>query len=289
MVGDRGEEDLRVPETVQGIIAARLDALDPGDKRLIQDAAVIGKVFWSGAVAALDGGGLGELEDGLRELERRQLVRRERRSSVEGEIEYAFLHGLVRDVAYGQIPRAERSDRHRAAAEWIASLGRADDQAEVLAHHYLEALEYARAAGRDTADLGDGARAALREAGERTLALGVLPVGGALLPRRTRSWREDDPQRGELLYRCAAAQWLSDGTGEELRRARRYRCCAMSDPETAARAAIVAAQAAWNRGDGEARDRWLGEADSLLTDFPDSPVRVEALVSHSAFAMLAGD
>ncbi len=288
MVGDRGGRDLSIPETVQGIIAARLDALEPGHKRLVQDAAVIGKVFWSGAVAALDGADSGQLDEGLRELERRQLVRRERRSSVEGQLEYTFLHGLVRDVTYGQIPRAERSERHRAAAEWTASLGRAEDHAEVLAHHYLEALEYARAAGRDTADLGLGARAAFREAGERTQALGSYQSAVRYFRAALDLTEDGDPQRGELLYRCAAAQRLSDGTGGEVA-AEAVSLLRDSDPEAAARAAIVAAQAAWTRADGATRDRWLEEADSLVDGLPDSPVRVDALVAHSAFAMLAGD
>ena len=110
---------------------------------------MIGKVFWPGAVAALGGAaGRGELEEGLHGLERKQFVRRERRSSVAGETQYAFVHVLVRDVAYGQIPRAARAGKHAAAAGWIESLGRAEDHAEMLAHHYLSALDLARAANR---------------------------------------------------------------------------------------------------------------------------------------------
>ena len=73
---------------------------------------------------------------------------RSRRSSVAGEDEYAFRHALVRDVAYEQIPRAARVDKHRTAAEWMESLGRPEDHAEMLAHHYASAIEYARATGR---------------------------------------------------------------------------------------------------------------------------------------------
>ena len=99
-------EELRLPETVQGLIAARIDALAPEEKALLQDAAVLGKVFWLGAVAALGGVGRWAAEERLHALERKEFVRRERRSSVAGETEYAFRHLLVRDVAYGQIPRA---------------------------------------------------------------------------------------------------------------------------------------------------------------------------------------
>src|SRR5919201_771755 len=103
-----------------------------------------------------DGGELPETVQGiiaerlLHGLERKEFVRRERRSSVEGETEHSFAHLLVRDVAYSQIPRAVRAERHRAAAGWIESLGRSEDRAELLAHHYLAALELGAAAGADT-------------------------------------------------------------------------------------------------------------------------------------------
>src|SRR5205085_11792383 len=121
MLAERGEhEELPLPETVQGLIAARLDALAAEDKALLQDAAVIGKVFWTGAVAALDSREPEHADERLHALERKEFVQRARRSSVAEETEYAFRHLLVRDVAYGQIPRAARGEKHRRAAEWIA-------------------------------------------------------------------------------------------------------------------------------------------------------------------------
>src|SRR5262249_10585692 len=155
-----------LPETVQGIIAARLDGLSDEEKRLLQDAAVVGKVFWLGAVEAVDGFRRWQAEELLHALERKEFVQRSRRSSVATEGEYAFRHVLIRDVAYGQIPRAARSLKHRRAAAWIESLGRPDDQAELLAHHYLQALELADAAGIDAAVLSDSARLALRAPGD---------------------------------------------------------------------------------------------------------------------------
>ncbi len=76
--------DLPLPETVQGIIAARLDTLAPEEKALVQDAAVVGKVFWVGALGAVSGRPRAEVEEGLLRLERKEFVRRERRSSVGG-------------------------------------------------------------------------------------------------------------------------------------------------------------------------------------------------------------
>ncbi len=135
--------DVDVPETVQGIIAARLDALELEEKAVLQTAAVVGKVFWLGSVATIAGISAWDAEERLHALERKEFVRRDRRASVAGETEYAVRHVLVRDVAYGQIPRARRADLHVRAAEWIESLGhdRSEDRAEMLAHHYLSALD----------------------------------------------------------------------------------------------------------------------------------------------------
>src|SRR5690242_8020029 len=113
MVAEGGLPDA-LPDSVQGIVAARLDLLGPEEKALLQDASVVGRVFWPGALGAAD-----EL---LRSLVRKEFIRRERRSSVGGEQEYSFAHALVRDVAYAQIPRGDRAAKHRAAASWIESL-----------------------------------------------------------------------------------------------------------------------------------------------------------------------
>ena len=140
---ERGSiDDLPLPEGVQGLIAARVDSLPADEKALLQDAAVMGKVFWSGALS-VDGAIL----ERLHALERKEFIRRERRSSVTGQDEFAFRHALVRDVAYGQIPRAERAAKHVGAAGWIEGLGRPQDHAELLAGHYLAAAG-ARSIGR---------------------------------------------------------------------------------------------------------------------------------------------
>ncbi len=205
--GSLGDGELRLPESLQGIIAARLDALSAEEKALVQDAAVMGKVFWPGALAALGGRERWALEEALHVLERKQFVRRERRSSVAGETQYAFLHLLVRDVAYGQIPRAQRAEKHRLAAEWIESLAsdRSEDRAEMLAHHYLAALELVGAAGVDTAALA--APAARRASRGRRPRAGAqrLRRRRALLRRRARP-RLEGRSRCARLSLCKLAQ-----------------------------------------------------------------------------------
>jgi tetratricopeptide (TPR) repeat protein len=138
-----------LPDSIGALLAARLDTLPPERKSMLADAAVVGKVFWAGAVATM-----GEREpvlvtDALRELSRKELVRPARHSSIEGEAEYVFWHVLARDVAYNALPRASRAARHVAAARWIESRAgeRVEDLADVLAYHYGTALELVRAAG----------------------------------------------------------------------------------------------------------------------------------------------
>jgi len=110
--------------------------LSAAEKDLIQNAAVMGKVFWLGGVSSIAGVDRRAAEQHLHALERKEFVQRARRSSVAGEMEYSFQHILVRDVSYGQIPRSRRAEKHRLAAEWLETLGRSEDHAEMLAHHY---------------------------------------------------------------------------------------------------------------------------------------------------------
>jgi class 3 adenylate cyclase/tetratricopeptide (TPR) repeat protein len=165
------------PESIQALITARLDALSPGQKTLLQDAAVVGKVFQAGALAVTGRRDAATIQDGLRYLARRGFIRPVRGSSVRGEAEYAFWHVLTRDVAYAQLPRAARMSKHRAAASWIERTAgaRVADHAEVLAHHYTSALALARATGatEDAISLQELAARFLVLAGDRAMGLDV--------------------------------------------------------------------------------------------------------------------
>jgi class 3 adenylate cyclase/tetratricopeptide (TPR) repeat protein len=167
--------EVPLPESIGALIAARLDTLPSERKTMLADAAVVGKVFWTGAVAEMGERDSADVIDAMRELGRKELIRSARHSSMAGEAEYAFWHVLVRDVAYAQLPRASRAARHVAAAQWLeAKAGdRAEDIAEVLAHHYATALELTRAAGQtDRAhELERPALRFLTLAGDRALYL----------------------------------------------------------------------------------------------------------------------
>jgi len=165
------EEIVDLPESLHGIIAARLDTLGSDEKALIQDAAVVGKTAWVGAVCALTERSAWQTEELLHGLERKQLLQRVRRSSIQGETEFQFGHALTRDVAYSQIRRADRAQKHEAAAAWIEQLaGERDDKAELLADHYTQALALRQALGEDTAVLAPRALAAFTEAGRQAAA-----------------------------------------------------------------------------------------------------------------------
>ena len=117
MLAERGSvADLAVPETVHALVAARLDTLRPELKALLHDAAVVGRVFWSGAVASVGDRDRDAVRRDLNELMHREFVRPIRISAIAGEDEFSFWHALVRDVAYQQIPRSPRAEKHVAAA-----------------------------------------------------------------------------------------------------------------------------------------------------------------------------
>ncbi|HEU5212352.1 MAG TPA: adenylate/guanylate cyclase domain-containing protein [Gaiellaceae bacterium] len=283
LVAERGTAagDLPVPDTVQALIAARLDALDPAAKRVLQDAAVVGKVFWPGALADAD-------EDTLRGLERRELIRRERRSSVEDEAQYAFRHVLVRDVAYNAIPRAERAVRHAAVADWIEGLGRGDEAAELLAHHYARALEYARAAGGDTTALAARARTAFASAGRRGRGLGALLAAGRYYEAALDLTEEHDLTWADLvLQRALALQYAAvEDIGPVEEAVEVFRAAgALTE---AAQAELVLGDRDWLSAQRESADRHFSAAEALIAGMPPSEAKA-AVLSELARMAWRGD
>jgi class 3 adenylate cyclase/tetratricopeptide (TPR) repeat protein len=222
-VGDVPADALPMPDTVQGVIAARLDTLAPEEKSLLQDAAVLGKVVWTGAVAQVGGVDTAVAERRIHQLVRREFLKREHRSAVSGEAQYAFRHALVRDVAYGQIPRRERVEKHLRIAEWIEQLSpdRAEDRAEMLASHYLTAIDTAALTSSVPPGLLDRTLRALQEAGERAAALNSYAAAIDWYETALRWAPPDGNQRAYLKLRLGQACSLSQPWGgtEELREA----------------------------------------------------------------------
>jgi tetratricopeptide (TPR) repeat protein len=151
LVGGRVTGDIGampVPTSLQALIGARLDQLSPGEKRVAQHASVVGGTFWLGALRHLDGAGQ-DLVDSLDTLARRDFVRAHAASTVAGEREFSFKHALIREVAYGQLPKGRRADLHLRFADWVEALpGSADDLVEIVAYHLEQACLAARAIAR---------------------------------------------------------------------------------------------------------------------------------------------
>jgi class 3 adenylate cyclase/tetratricopeptide (TPR) repeat protein len=276
--------DERLPESVQGIIAARIDLLPATEKDLLQTAAVHGKVFWSDALASAADIESWRLTELLRSLERKEFVRREPRSAVLGATQHAFVHALVRDAAYNQLPRSARAERHLAAAEWIESLpdDRAEDRAETLAHHYVTAIELRRAAGEDVTALGPRAVQALQDAGERALALGAYDAATSFLESALELLPDDAEPSAELLFHAGRALAYAGRPGDELERAVDAFERA-GDPERAAEAAVDASWHAWHTRPADARGL-LDRAMAILDGRP--PSRATALVLAENARML---
>jgi class 3 adenylate cyclase/tetratricopeptide (TPR) repeat protein len=283
------EGELPLPESVQGIIAARIDALQLDAKLVLQDAAVIGRGFWPDAVAAV--GGLERAEVGhiLRSLEQKELVRRLGTSAVAGEHQYSFRHALVRDVAYGQIPRAERTRRHLLAASWIESLGRREDHAETLAHHYLAAVEYAEAGGEESSSFAARAQRALREAGDRALSLSAFATAARFFRGALDLSPEDDPERPVVLFCLGKALSRSASPDEGLLEEARDALLVVGDVDRAAECDVIVGELLWRSGRREQAFDRINAGLGRLVGRPASYSKAYALSTLSRFKIAADD
>ena len=193
----RGVAPEGLPDTVQAVLAARLDRLPPEHKLVLQEAAVVGRAFWPSAVAlSIDGP---TVDDALLGLESKGFVVARPTSSVGGQVEFAFKHALILDVAYQGVPLARRARSHARAAAWLQDLAGPDDEAliELVAHHYRSAL------------LADGADLAWADepeahAATRGRAFGTIVAAGAVARRRNAI------DRAVELHQAALAIAVSD-------------------------------------------------------------------------------
>jgi class 3 adenylate cyclase/DNA-binding winged helix-turn-helix (wHTH) protein len=218
LVRDRGQlesaDEIPVPEGIRAVIAARIDTLPRERKELVHAAAVVGKVFWAGALASITRMSKESVLASLHELGRKELIKRARDSSMADDVEYLFWHVLVRDVAYGQIPRTERARMHVAAAEWIERVAgeRSGDHAEFLAHHYRTASELERASGDRAATVERRAVDWTVRAGDRVRS--IDPTRAARFYRAALELLSaGDERRAPILVACADAS-VKGGTSE---------------------------------------------------------------------------
>ncbi len=276
--------DVEIPDTVQAVVAARIDLLGSAEKVALQAAAVIGRTFWTGPVYDL----VQEQPD-LSALEDRDFIRRRSGSSLEGEREYSFKHAITRDVAYESVPKAKRARLHAAFAQWIERrIGARDEVAPMLAHHYAAAAspEDADLAWGDDAERLDELRRQairwLRRAGELAMSRYELDDAAALFHQAIEMGPErvDEVQLWRSLGRAAALRYDGIGLWDAMQRAIE-RC---EDPrvlgelyaelafETTGRAGM------WTRfPDRDLVQGWIDRALELAE--PGSPARAEALIA----------
>jgi len=281
--------DFAVPDTVQAVVAARVDLLEPAEKQALQAASVIGRIFWASPIYELVQGA----DPDLRILEERDFIRRRPGSSVPGDREYAIKHALTREVAYASLPKAKRARLHAAFARWIERTGEGrDEYTPILAHHYAEAVG---AADPDLVWAGEEAelevlRASalvwLRRAAEAAIGRFEIDDGLALLHRaltlepeeanRAALWREVG--RANVFKMDGEAFWTAmmnslEGTTDQAAIADTYSVLAF---QTATRAAM------WKRRpDRELITGWIDRALELSE--VDSSARARALIARVNF------
>jgi class 3 adenylate cyclase len=280
-------DDLRVPDSVQAVLAARIDLLDPTDKAALQAAAVIGRIFWAGAVREL----LGGEEPGFDVLEERDFIRHRSGSSMAGEREYAIKHALTREVAYGSLPKARRARMHAAFAEWIERVGESrEEQAPLLAHHYAEAVrpeDADLAWGNDPEELGRLRGRAiewLRRAAD--LAVGRYEIDDGLMLLRRALELEPGPEVAAELWGAIGHANALKYDGEAFWAAMQKALALCTDPQVCAEKyselafQTVMRAGMWKRVPEQAMVRdWIERALELSA--PGSAARVQALLAKS--------
>src|ERR1700722_7538868 len=228
LVGDVGE--LVVPDSLHALLAARLDALDPGVRRLVTDAAVLGTGFPAEALIAVSGLDEQAVRGALAELVRREVlsVSADPLSPERGS--YQFAQQMLRQVAYDTLSRRDRKARHLKVAAHlrVAFAGDGEEVADAIARHYLDALNAVPDAP-DTAEIRDQAITALIRAAERaqrTVAPAVAAASYATAAELTSADVQDGrPDAGRLWGSAAEAAISSADWAEAVESAGRARSC----------------------------------------------------------------
>ena len=279
---------LAVPETLTALIASRLDGLAPNERSLVQDAAVLGQSFTLAGLAAASGVPEAELAAPLRSLVRHEILALSVDPRAPDRGQYAFVQGLIREVAYHTLARADRKTRHLAAARFFEAQG-SDELAGALAGHYLAARQNA-GEGPEADALAAQARLALTTAADRAAGLGSYEQAASFCEQAL-AVATDQADRAALLERAGDA-WTKSGRSEPaIARLResidRYRD--LGDRRGTARALAVLGRAL-----GQAQ--LIGEARAVLepaieefADLEAEPEGVALLVGLARTAMVGED
>ena len=284
LVDEGDTAGVRIPDTLQALIAARIDRLPPGSKSVLRHGAVIGRVFWRGAICELDPEL--DVDSALSDLVDRQLLTREPLSTVTGEEAYRFRHVLIRDVAYRGLTKSERARLHRVFASWLGAHS-PEELVETHAYHLDRASALlAELDGRVPDDLRAEAAAALERAGQRALAREANRTARRLLLRTLEL--EPTLERRFEAARAAWRLWELPAAADEMEQVREL--AHEAGERTIEGLALTAlAEIALNRNADVSLARQLGQqANELLSDAP-GDARAEVLTLLSGVGWWEGD
>jgi class 3 adenylate cyclase/tetratricopeptide (TPR) repeat protein len=205
LVEESGDGEVTVPGTIQALLAARLDQLEPAERGVLERGSVEGRTFHRGAVQALAPEET-NVEGRLTGLVRKELVRPDK-PQLAGEDAYRFRHLLIRDAAYDALPKTVRGELHERFAAWLEAHGtELVELDEVVGYHLEQAYRYRAELGEADESLGRRAAARLSVAGRRSLIVGDASAATKLLGRAV-SLAEPTGREGvELLLDLATAQ-----------------------------------------------------------------------------------
>jgi len=275
---------VRIPDTVQALIASRIDRLPPDSRSVVRHGALVGRVFWQGAVAELDP--TLDVDAALSDLVDRQLLTREPISTISGENAFRFRHVLIRDVAYGGLGKGERARLHRAFAAWLQTRS-TEELIEAQAYHLERAASLsAELDGLIPAELRAEAADALERAGCRALDREANRTARRLLLRAI----ELEPSLDRQLQAARAAWrlWELPAASVEMEDVR-SRAKASGERTVEGLALTQLAEIVLNRNADVEEARTLGlEALELLADAP-GDARSEALTLLSSVGWWQGD
>jgi tetratricopeptide (TPR) repeat protein len=247
--------------------------------------SVFGLTCWDAALNTL---GMHGSESVMKALVAAELLTEQNVSRFTGTREWLFKHALVRDVAYGQIPKGRRAAKHAAAAEWIEALGsdRTDDRAEMLAHHWSSALSYAPNGGDLATAAAPRARAALIEAGDRALSLNA-PSAAATLYAQALTIDRAETDAGLLLRHARSLYLAGDARSSTALKSARAALGAAGDVAGEAFAEAMLSHESWTVGDTDDATRRVERAVQLVESQPASEMKVHVLARAAARAMVA--
>jgi predicted ATPase/class 3 adenylate cyclase len=286
MLTEEGTERIgRIPDTLQALIAARIDRLAPDAKALLQRAAVIGRIFWEGALERLSPE-LESLDDPLADLRLREFVLDEERSSIRGERAYKFKHVLIREVAYGGLSKSARAEHHAQFAEWLKERA-GEELLEIRAFHLDRATALlAELDGSAPVELQRDAAEALTEAGLRAFAREANRTARQHFVRAV----ELEPSTRRRYLAARAADRLSDLPAVS-REMEEVLAAAIQEGDgwTQGRALVTLAEAAVMReGDVRAAEEMVDNALAVLEP-DDHSGRYRALRARATIAWMRGD